>query len=391
MSSLKSNIPKLYWIKALRWFMLMMPIVVLFFQDNGLSMSDVMLLQALFAISVVIFEVPSGYLADMIGRRQSIFWGCILGTAGFSIYSFSFGFYGFLLAEIVLGIGSSLISGADSALIYESLLANKKQKDYKKIEGKYQAIGMISEGTAGVIGGLLALISLRTPIYAEAIMTIPAIFIAYTLIEPKKKKQDISENILVNLLKIVKFSLHDHKEIKWLILYGGFIFAGGVTSVWFIQPWLKLNGLPLVWFGVVWAAVMLSAAWFSSKADAFENHFGRKRAIIIIPFIVLIGYLGMGLTYTLYGVVFLLCFQMARGFTNPVLQDYVNALIPSHIRATVLSVKNLVGRLLFSIIAPIMGYVSDTYTMHAALLITGATFTVLSIISILMLGYHKKL
>ena len=130
MSSLKSNIPKLYWIKALRWFMLMMPIVVLFFQDNGLSMSDVMLLQALFAISVVIFEVPSGYLADMIGRRQSIFWGCILGTAGFSIYSFSFGFYGFLLAEIVLGIGSSLISGADSALIYESLLANKKQKDY---------------------------------------------------------------------------------------------------------------------------------------------------------------------------------------------------------------------------------------------------------------------
>jgi len=391
MSSLEKNIPKLYWIKALRWFMLMMPIIVLFFQENGLSMSEVMLLQALFAISVVIFEVPSGYLADVIGRKKSIVWGCIIGTLGFSVYSFSYGFYGFLIAEVLMGLGSSFISGADSALIYESLVAQKKEKNYKKIEGRYQAIGNISEAAAGIIGGLLALISLRTPIYVEALFTIPAIFIALSLVEPKRIEKQVKENVFKNLMSIVKFSLHDHKEIKWLIFYGGFITAGGISSAWFIQPWLQTNGLPPGWFGLVWAALMGSAAWFAIKSDAFEKRFGRKNSLIAIPFLGLIGYVAMGFFTTLWAIGFLFLFQAARGLSNPVLKDYVNVLVPPHMRATVLSIKNLIGRLAFSIIAPILGYISDTFSMNTALYTAGITFFTLSMISVLFLKLYKKL
>ena len=118
----RSNIWKLYLIKISKWFMLFMPYIVPFYQDNGLDMHQIMVLQAIYSISIVVLEIPSGYMADVIGRRRTLILGVILGTIGFGIYSFSFGFMGFLLADLVLGFGQSFISGADSALLYYSLL-----------------------------------------------------------------------------------------------------------------------------------------------------------------------------------------------------------------------------------------------------------------------------
>ena len=87
--------------------MLYMPIVVPFYESNGLSMRDIMVLQGIYSVAIVILEIPSGYLADMIGRRKTLIIGALFGSMGFIVYSFSFGFIGFLVAEIILGIGQS--------------------------------------------------------------------------------------------------------------------------------------------------------------------------------------------------------------------------------------------------------------------------------------------
>ncbi len=94
-----------------------MPIVVPFYESNGLSMKDIMILQAVYSIAIVVLEMPSGYLADVIGRRKTLIIGAVFGIFGFATYSFSYGFLGFLIAEIILGIGQSCISGADSAML----------------------------------------------------------------------------------------------------------------------------------------------------------------------------------------------------------------------------------------------------------------------------------
>ena len=183
MNNIESNIWKLYIIKALRWFMLIMPIIVLFFQENGLSMKEVLLLQSFFSIGVILFEIPSGYFSDVIGRKTTIILGCVLGFIGFSVYSFSYGFLGFLIAELILGLGSSFLSGTNSALIYDTLVQSKKEKDYKKIEGRLASIGNFSEAIASFLGGFVALISLRTPFYIEMVFMFFAIPIAcFTLI-----------------------------------------------------------------------------------------------------------------------------------------------------------------------------------------------------------------
>ncbi len=155
MSKIKDNIKKMYLIKTLRWFMLVMPIIVLFFQDNGLSMKEVLILQSIFSIAIVLFEIPSGYFSDVMGRKNTIIIGLILGFLGHMTYVVSYNFWGFLIAELVLGLGSSFISGTDSAIIYDTLAQINKKEEYKRIEGKMLAFGNFSESMASIIGGFL--------------------------------------------------------------------------------------------------------------------------------------------------------------------------------------------------------------------------------------------
>ena len=107
--------------------MLVMPIAILFFQDNGLNLKEVMILQGVYSFAVAIMEIPSGYIADVFGRKHTLSAGAILCFLGFLIISLSFSFWYFLIGEIILGIGSSFISGSDSALLYDSLSESKKE------------------------------------------------------------------------------------------------------------------------------------------------------------------------------------------------------------------------------------------------------------------------
>jgi len=154
--SVYSNIWKLYVIKGLKWFMVAMPIVVLFFQENGLSLQQVMILQGIYSFMVAAMEIPSGYLADVFGRKHTMILGTIFCFLGFLVISLSFNFWYFFIGEIILGIGSSFISGADSALMYDSLAESKKEEEYTKVEGVAYGIGNFSEAIAGICGGLLA-------------------------------------------------------------------------------------------------------------------------------------------------------------------------------------------------------------------------------------------
>ena len=90
----RSNIWKLYLIKISKWFMLFMPYIIPFYTENSLDMHQIMVLQAVYSVSIVVLEIPSGYFADVIGRRRTLLLGAILGTTGYLAYSFSHAFLG---------------------------------------------------------------------------------------------------------------------------------------------------------------------------------------------------------------------------------------------------------------------------------------------------------
>ena len=100
--NIESNIWKLFVIKGLRWFLVAMPIIILFFQETGLSLFEIMILQSSYSVIVACMEIPSGFFADILGRKKSLIIGAFLSFFGFSIISLSFDFWQFMIAQILL-------------------------------------------------------------------------------------------------------------------------------------------------------------------------------------------------------------------------------------------------------------------------------------------------
>ncbi|MDG1283864.1 MAG: MFS transporter, partial [Flavobacteriales bacterium] len=120
----------MYFLKGVLWFMLSMPIIILFFKENGLSLTEIMTLQGAYSLTVALFEVPSGYLADFFGRKSCIVFSTMFSFVGFLFFCFFSGFYYFLVAQILVGFAGSLISGSDSAIIYDTLLQTNNKDGY---------------------------------------------------------------------------------------------------------------------------------------------------------------------------------------------------------------------------------------------------------------------
>lgn len=360
--------------------MLTMPIVVLFYKDNGLDMSQVFILQAIYSISIVALEIPSGYFADVLGRKNSIIAGSILGFMGFFIYSFSYGFIGFMFAEIILGFGQSMISGADSALLYDTLIDNHKEQDYLKHEGGMTSMGNFAEAFAGILGGVLAGLSIRYPYYVQTGVAFIAIPAAFSLVEPKISHLKL-ELGWKDITDIVKYSLIKNHRLRWNIIYSSVVGASTLAMAWFVQPWLIMANLPVNIFGITWTVLNLSVGITAFYAYKIELKLGRVATAASFTIMLAIGFIASGWITSLWGLIFILIFYLARGIATPILKDNINRITPSNMRATILSVRNFIIRILFALLAPIYGWSIDKLSLTAALTIAGSIFIIMASIS----------
>jgi MFS family permease len=360
--------------------MLIMPIVVLFYNENGLTQFDILVLQGVYSIVIASMEIPTGYFADVMGRKKSLVLGSILGFAGYLIYCFSFGFNGFLAAEIMLGIGASLISGADSAMLYDSLLALKREKDYLKLEGRVTSIGNFAEAIAGVTGGFLATYSLRMPYYFQSAVAFIAIPVSLSLLEPKIHKT-MKDFKFKHIAKIIKYALIENKELCINIVFSSIIGASTLTMAWFVQPYFKLVHVPLAWYGLLWTLLNLSVGITSLYAYKAEMLLGQTKTILLITLFISGGYILVGSFESQWAIGFIFLFYLVRGIATPVLKDYINKMTDSEVRATVLSIRNFLIRILFAIVGPLLGYLTDAYSLRMALTLAGILFLIFGLTS----------
>ena len=142
--SLERNL-KLYPIfSAVCFTPVMLPVIVLFFEENGLSLSDIFLLQAAFGIAMVALEVPTGMVADRLGKRTSLILGESVLFVSMIGYASSDSFATFLAAELCMALGAALYSGAGSALLYDTLKALGREDEYTAREGRAKSAMMVS-------------------------------------------------------------------------------------------------------------------------------------------------------------------------------------------------------------------------------------------------------
>lgn len=380
---MSSNIVKLYLIKFSKWFNLVMPVIVLFYQDNGLGMQEIFWLKSIYSIAIVVMEIPSGYLADVWGRKSTLLLGAILGAAGFAMYSFSFGFWAFAAAEIVLGLGHSFVSGADSALLYDTLKAQEREKEYIKQEGWITSSGNFAEAIAGVTGGLLATLSLRMPFYVQFAVASIAIPAAFLLSEPQIHTEKATKTFK-SILKTIRQTFL-HRELRSAILVSSFTGTASLTFAWFVQPYFQAAGLPLSLYGILWTLLNLSVGVSSMLSYKVESRLGQRNSLLLIIFGLTIGYLLAAWEISLAGIAILFAFYLFRGIAHPILKDYINRYTQSEVRATILSLRNFVIRINFAVIGPLLGYLTDRFNLGTALLTAGLSYVVVALFAALPL------
>lgn len=213
---------------------------------------------------------------------------------------------------------------------------------------------------------------------------------ALLLVEPPRKKA-ISANPFKDVLRVSKYALHGHSEIKWLILYAAVVETLTHTMVWLIQPYYQLLDISIGWFGVLWTGQLIALAVFARFANEYETLLGRRRALASFVGIGVVAYLILGFAPSLFVLPVILAFYFIRGVFTPVLRDYLNALIESDIRATVLSVQSLMQKLLYTALGPLIGVVFDVYSLQTALLFSAVVYGVLGVFALAALYAHKHI
>jgi MFS family permease len=382
---LRHNILKMYLLKAVIWFMVAMPIIVLFFQEHGLTLTEVMILQSIYSFSVALFEIPSGFIADVFGRKRTILLSTMFTFIGFLVFSFFGGFYTFAIAQVLVGIGGSLMSGSDSAIIYDTLLETNSRVTYTKIEGRTYAIGNFSEAFAGILGGFLAVGSIYLPIYVQTFILFFSIPIALTLIEPSMHKEKELDRSLTAILEVVKFALVDNKKLKWLIIYSSAMGVATLSMAWFAQPFFKAINIPLTYFGLLWAFLNFSAGLTSFNAHQLERKKSNYKMLFYLSLAMTTSFILLGFNASVFGLIFIFFIYLLRGLVTPILRNSINENTTSNKRATVLSIRSLVIRISFALSAPILGYIADNYSLSISfygLAIVVGFFSILSTIKL---------
>ncbi len=372
-SKLNNNIKKLYGYKILSGMFFSVPIMVLFWQDNGLNLTEIMILQSIFSIFVVILEIPTGYFADMYGRKNTLVLASFSGLIAMTIYSLGYIFFHFLIAEIFFAFALSFTSGTITAFVYDTLKDLNREKEYKKIWGNILFYGMMTIAFANILGGFIAKINLRYTLYASIPFFALMIPMALSMHEPLRHKLVFKKGYLKKIFKTIKFNFRENNKLKWIVIYSGVIYAFNQSALWFYQPYFKLIGLDIVYFGFVFASFQIIAAMSSKYAHKIEEKIGQKYSLIMLVFLVAGSYLLMSNFIFLFSFSFSFLQQFVRGFRVVVISDYINKLISSDLRATILSMESFIGRLLYAIIIPVFGWLADVYSLVQALSIIGIT------------------
>ena len=382
---LKRNIGVLYAFSFCWLALVIIPVVVPFFASKGLSLAEVFLLQSIFALSVVICEVPSGYLADIIGRRNALIFGSLFHGIGYTLLCFADGFAGLVMFEVTVGLGMSLLSGADLSLLYDSQIAlGMSPREKTKGIANLRFITSTAEGMASLLGGALVVWSFDLVVLANACIAWMPFLLSFALVEAPYKRMSATRPG-ANLLRILKYLFLEDRLLRLTTL--AITFYGLVTFyvVWLIQPYWENYGIPLAMFGVLWALSSFTIAIASRLCLPLEERFGPVPVLVLMALLPAVGYLGMALDGGLIGVLLAFGFYISRGLHQVILTDAFNARVPSEFRATANSVTGFLFRLIFILTGPIVGLIYEWQGMATTLLLLGLGVILLFLVFMLSL------
>ena len=365
MPSLRANIGKLYALSIAQSAIFHEPILVLYFTERGLSLTEFFLVQSAASFAIILLMIPAGYLADRWGRRNVTILSALALITSVFLLAFGTMFWQFFLSEIFRGIFRSLQFGAMNALTYDTLLALKEEGRSRTVFGRQYALQFCTLALASVVGGFLALRNLQTPVLA----TIPfvGLYLLVSLFLKEPPVHTAGERISIATLR----SCMRHPDLWFLLLFQGVLGALIFWLAFSSQAYLQAVGVSLVFFGGFYAIFQISMAGSSLLATIATRRFSDRSLLLIMTPLILSSIMMLGLDGIYTGFIFLIIGVGSWGMLKTVVMDVLNRMTDSTTRATVISLQLFTIHALFAIIGPLLGLIMEGGDIHRAFLIAG--------------------
>ncbi len=316
-----------------------------------------MLLQSICAMSISLLEVPTGVVADLIGRRFSLMMSSVMFIIGLITYVLTYNFYVFIIAEIMFALGLCFKSGADSALLYDSLKEIGRTGEYAKVQGRAQSYALMVQTIGSVAVGYLYSMNVNLPyIISVGLLAISGVItLFFKEVSAYKRGERPS---YFNQVRESAIYAVNHQKVRAIIIFSVFIYVFWRIGFWYYQPYMKAVNIDVKYFGILFAIFNLMAAISSWKANSIIK-LSKNKPLIILSMLFVSSFLLIGMTRFFIGALFIIPQEMARGIRRPIILKYINENIPSNKRATIISFKSLAENLVVAIAYPFIGMMID--------------------------------
>lgn len=385
-----NNIWKMNAIRAFYWMHFVSSVLIPFYQDwGGISFAGILLINAWFMLWNFILEVPTGTVADVFGRRASLALAFAVAAVGVVIYVSRPDFVVFLVAEVFLAAAMTLLSGADEALVYDSLKEIHGDDEAALDESAKTAIPRLeSFKLAGILIGALSgsLIAerygLTMPMKAWLAPIVLGLLVAATLHEPPRFEDGGERGPYRKILLDGVRYLIDHAVLRLLALDMVVVASLSFMIIWMYQPFLAAAGVDLAWFGTVHAAMVVGQIVVLANVARLEKLLGSQKRLLLAAAVVAgASFIVLGSTRFLPAVTVAILTAASFGLSRAVLFGaHFNRYIPSGKRATVLSAISMFRTIGIAVINPVVGFAADVSLPRTAIGL-GIVLIVLTLVS----------
>lgn len=366
----ETTIPKYYIAEVLSSSSFILPISILYLQSFSITYTQLGTLECINAAVILLFEVPTGVFADFFGRKLStvlgrLFWAAALVSIGVG-GSFSL----FLVAYLIWGIGETFVSGASTALIYDTLKQIHREDDFLKIKGNTLLLTSASVILGSIAGAYLYQVNKRMPWLLFGLTYLLAALVTLTMEEPFHSDSETKSHYQ-HMRTSIQFSF-SNKDVRFLIIFSVLsLIPLSVFTNLAEQPYLVHIGFSISRLGIIYALTRGVIGIASPFIFTIERRLGEKVSFFLVTAVYSAGFITLGLAAAPAVVVLVVLIYFSRDYQQALTETYINRHIPSFQRATVLSVKNLTVNACTTLYIVVGGVVLDILPLDSALLLFG--------------------
>jgi MFS family permease len=352
------------------------PIITLYLLSRGLSDGGVGLVNGLFFAGVVGAEIPTGYVGDKIGRRNSLIVSTLLMSISMFAFTVTGSLVGFAAVFVFWGVALTFRSGSGSAYLYDMLDERLDTDEYTKITGRGGAAFLVTSAITSILGGYLYTIDRRIPFVAAGLITGSGALVLLSMPQTEqyatgKGGDAFSARDAWNTVRKKFFA----PEIRMFIVYTALLLSIPELADLYIQPIVVDAGVPEQWLGYLYAAFMLLTAFASYNIDRVREWIGISGWFAVAPILLAAVLAGM-LVEPWLAIPGFIGMRIVKSLSYAFRGQYLNDHLPSLGRATVLSTASMVYGVSFVVFRVGGGAIADAVGPKLAIVALAAAVAV---------------